>query len=81
MICFISSCSLKLQVVSEGGTWRKLQLTHSVRAHFGFQESYHTQGIYPPTNSGNLRYMLYQFHARTHIGSQEGLLHKVFLDL
>ena len=40
MIYFASSCSLKVQVVSEGGIWRKLQLTHSVRAHFGFQESY-----------------------------------------
>ena len=41
-----SSCSLKLQVVSEGGIWAKLWLTHSVRAHFGSPESYHTSFIY-----------------------------------
>ena len=40
-----SSCSLKLQVVSEGGIWAKLWLTHSVRAHFGSPESYHTSFI------------------------------------
>ena len=40
-----SSCSLKLQVVSEGGIWAKLWLTHSVRAHFGSPESYHTRFI------------------------------------